>query len=77
MWVTWVSEQVERRLGDDCRPRHLRPVHHCRGWLLQAVGDGADDHPVHLFSIPFGTALGIYGLWVLLRRETEPLFRRA
>ncbi len=24
----------------------------------------------HLFSIPFGTALGIYGLWVLLSRET-------
>ena len=32
---------------------------------------------IHLFSVPFGTALGIYGLWVLLQRETEPLFRRA
>jgi len=31
---------------------------------------------IHLLSIPFGTALGIYGLWVLLQRETEPLFRR-
>jgi len=32
---------------------------------------------IHLFSVPFGTALGIYGLWVLLQRETESLFRRA
>lgn len=29
-----------------------------------------------LFSIPFGTALGIYGLWVLLNRETEQIFLR-
>jgi hypothetical protein len=27
-----------------------------------------------LLSIPFGTALGIYGLWVLLNRETEQMF---
>jgi hypothetical protein len=27
-----------------------------------------------LFSIPFGTALGIYGFWVLLKPETEQLF---
>jgi hypothetical protein len=27
-----------------------------------------------LFSIPFGTALGIYGFWVLLKPETEMLF---
>ena len=32
---------------------------------------------IHLFSLPVGTALGIYGLWVLLQRETETLFRRA
>jgi len=32
---------------------------------------------IHLFSIPIGTALGIYGLWVLLRPETEQLFRPA
>jgi hypothetical protein len=32
---------------------------------------------IHLFSVPLGTALGVYGLWVLLQRETEPLFRRA
>lgn len=29
-----------------------------------------------LFSIPFGTALGVYGFWVLLNRETEQLFGR-
>ena len=29
-----------------------------------------------LFSIPFGTALGIYGFWVLLNGETEQLFNR-
>jgi hypothetical protein len=28
-----------------------------------------------LFSIPLGTALGIYGFWVLLKPETEMLFR--
>jgi hypothetical protein len=27
-----------------------------------------------LFGFPFHTALGIYGLWVLLNRETEQLF---
>ena len=29
-----------------------------------------------LFSIPLGTALGIYGFWVLLKPETEQLFNR-
>ncbi|HEV8131828.1 MAG TPA: hypothetical protein VGQ81_11285 [Acidobacteriota bacterium] len=29
---------------------------------------------LNLLHIPFGTAVGIYGLWVLLSRETEPLF---
>lgn len=29
---------------------------------------------INLINIPFGTALGIYGLWVLLTRETEQLF---
>ncbi len=32
---------------------------------------------LHLLNIPFGTALGIYGLWVLLNARTEPLFRIA
>ncbi|MBS1874681.1 MAG: hypothetical protein JSU00_15810 [Acidobacteria bacterium] len=31
---------------------------------------------LHLLSIPFGTALGVYGLWVLLQAETEPMFRQ-
>lgn len=29
-----------------------------------------------LINIPIGTALGIYGLWVMLNRETEQLFLR-
>jgi hypothetical protein len=31
---------------------------------------------LHLLSIPFGTALGIYGLWVMLNAQTESLFRQ-
>jgi hypothetical protein len=31
---------------------------------------------LHLLNVPFGTALGVYGLWVLLSTETERLFRR-
>ena len=27
-----------------------------------------------LLHVPFGTALGVYGFWVLLSRETESLF---
>lgn len=30
-----------------------------------------------LIHIPFGTALGVYGLWVLLSQDTERLFRPA
>ena len=29
---------------------------------------------IHLINIPFGTIMGIYGLWVLLNKETEALF---
>lgn len=29
---------------------------------------------LNLISFPFGTAVGIYGLWVLLNKETEALF---
>ena len=29
---------------------------------------------LNLMNFPFGTALGAYGLWVLLNKETEPLF---
>ena len=31
---------------------------------------------INLINIPFGTVLGIYGLWVLLNKDTEPLFGR-
>ncbi len=30
---------------------------------------------LNLLNVPFGTILGGYGLWVLLNKETEPLFR--
>ena len=29
---------------------------------------------LNLINFPFGTVLGIYGLWVLLNKETERLF---
>ena len=29
---------------------------------------------LNLLNVPFGTLLGLYGLWVLLSRDTEPLF---
>jgi hypothetical protein len=29
---------------------------------------------INLINIPFGTALGAYGLWVLLNKETERMF---
>jgi hypothetical protein len=29
---------------------------------------------LHLLNFPFGTAMGIYGLWVLLNKDTERLF---
>jgi hypothetical protein len=29
---------------------------------------------INLINIPFGTVLGIYGLWVLLNKETEQMF---
>jgi hypothetical protein len=31
---------------------------------------------LNLLNIPFGTILGIYGLWVLLNKDTERLFNR-
>ncbi len=30
---------------------------------------------LELLNVPFGTALGVYGLWVLLQNETMQLFR--
>lgn len=31
---------------------------------------------LNLFNVPFGTALGIYGLWVLFHKDTQRLFDR-
>lgn len=31
---------------------------------------------LHLLNIPLGTILGIYGLWVLLNQQTQPLFQQ-
>jgi hypothetical protein len=30
---------------------------------------------LHLPNIPFGTAVGVYGIWVLFNQETERLFQ--
>ena len=30
---------------------------------------------LHLLSIPFGTALGVYGLWVMFKDETAALIK--
>ena len=43
----------------------LRPWARILGIVISALD---------LAHIPFGTALGIYGLWVLFNRETERLF---
>jgi len=32
---------------------------------------------LHLLNIPFGTALGIYGFWVLLSRDSQPFFLKS
>jgi hypothetical protein len=32
---------------------------------------------LHLINVPIGTIFGIYGLWVLLNKETERIFRSA
>ena len=40
------------------------------GRILGIIVSGID-----LVHVPFGTALGIYGLWVLLSREGELLFQ--
>jgi hypothetical protein len=45
---------------------HYKPWARIVGIVLSAL---------HLPGIPFGTALGIYGLWVLLNRETEMLLQ--
>ena len=32
---------------------------------------------INLLSFPFGTAIGVYALWVLFNSRTKPLFRAA
>jgi hypothetical protein len=32
---------------------------------------------LNLMSVPLGTALGVYSLWVLLNKDVEPLFQTA
>jgi hypothetical protein len=29
---------------------------------------------LHLFNFPFGTMLGVYGMWVLFANDTERVF---
>jgi hypothetical protein len=43
----------------------FRPWARMAGIILSALD---------LLSIPLGTALGVYGFWVLLNRETEQMF---
>jgi hypothetical protein len=43
----------------------LRPWARIPGIVLSALS---------LMHVPFGTALGLYGLWILLHRDTERLF---
>lgn len=45
----------------------FRPWGRTLGIILSAL---------HLFNVPFGTVLGVYGLWALLTPEAEALFRR-
>jgi hypothetical protein len=44
---------------------NYRPWARIGGILLSAL---------ELLNVPFGTALGLYGLWVLLKPESEALF---
>jgi len=46
---------------------HFRPWSRLLALIMSAL---------ELFSVPFGTALGIYGFWVLLKPETEQLFNQ-
>jgi hypothetical protein len=44
---------------------NFRPWARILGIVLSAI---------NLLNFPFGTLLGVYGLWVLLSNDTEPLF---
>ena len=45
---------------------HLRPWAHTLTIIVSIL---------NLLSMPLGTALGIYSLWVLFNKDTKPLFR--
>lgn len=47
---------------------HFRPWARVLGLVLAAV---------NLLNVPFGTAVALYAFWVLLKPETEALFREA
>jgi hypothetical protein len=47
---------------------HFRPWAHTLTIVMSIL---------NLLSVPFGTALGIYSLWVLMNKETKPLFKTA
>lgn len=55
---------VNAWVGRELRRGH-RPVARLAGFGLAIL---------HLFILPFGTALGVYGLWVLLHPETRARF---
>jgi len=44
---------------------HYKPWARIVGIILSAIS---------LINIPIGTAIGVYGLWVLLNKDTERLF---
>ncbi len=46
---------------------NFRPWARILGIVLSAI---------QLVNVPVGTAIGVYGLWVLLAAESEPLFHR-
>ncbi|MCL4845809.1 MAG: hypothetical protein KJ066_04700 [Acidobacteria bacterium] len=50
-----------------------RAIRRCEPWG-RTVGLGLAI--VHLFVLPFGTALGVYALWVLVGNETRRVFER-
>jgi hypothetical protein len=55
---------VNAWVGRELRSGH-RPLARLAGFGLATL---------HLFVLPFGTALGVYGLWVLLHPETRARF---
>jgi len=50
-----------------------RAIRRCEPWG-RSLGLGLA--VVHLFVLPFGTALGVYALWVLVGNETRRAFER-